>query len=49
MKGDRVSVTLNGKRIVENARLPGVASRGPIGLQHHNEAVEFGNIFVREL
>jgi hypothetical protein len=49
MKGDRVTVDLNGKRIIDNAQLPGIASRGPIGLQHHNEPVEFGNIFVREL
>ena len=49
MKGDRVTVDLNGQRIIENAQLPGVPTRGPIGLQHHNEAVEFGNLFVREL
>jgi len=49
MQGDRVSVDLNGKRIIENAQLPGISKRGPIGLQHHNEVVEFGNIFVREL
>lgn len=47
--GDRVTVVLNGKTIIENAQLPGLASRGPIGLQHHNEPVEFANLFVREL
>jgi hypothetical protein len=49
MRGDRVSVELNGKQIITDAQLPGVASLGPIGLQHHNEPVEFANIFVREL
>lgn len=49
MKGDRVSIDLNGKQIITNAQLPEVANRGPIGLQHHNEPVEFGNIFIREL
>lgn len=49
MKGDRVSVRLNGKQIIQDAQLPGVPTRGPIGLQHHNEVVEFGNIFIREL
>src|SRR4029453_6896291 len=49
MQGDRVTVDLNGKRIIEGAQLPGISKRGPIGLQHHNEVVEFGNIFVREL
>ena len=49
MKGDRVSVELNGKAILRDAQLPGMASRGPIGLQHHNEVVEFANLFIREL
>jgi hypothetical protein len=49
MKGDRVSVDLNGKPILRDAQLPGVAPRGPIGLQHHNEVVEFANLFIRDL
>jgi hypothetical protein len=49
VKGDRVTAQLNGKTILENAQLPGLASRGPIGLQHHNEPLEFANLFVREL
>ncbi|MBW8885171.1 MAG: DUF1080 domain-containing protein, partial [Planctomycetia bacterium] len=49
LKGDRVSVVLNSKTIIENAQLPGIPTRGPIGLQHHNEIVEFANLFIREL
>jgi len=49
LKSDRVTVVLNDKTIIENAQLPGIPSRGPIGLQHHNEVVEFGNLFIREL
>lgn len=49
MRGDRVSIVLNGKPIIQDAQLPGVPSRGPIGLQHHNEVVEFANLFIREL
>ena len=49
LRGDRVSVVLNGKPVIENAQLPGIPSRGPIGLQHHNEIVEFGNLYIREL
>ena len=37
MKGDRLTVVLNGKTVIENAQLPGVAARGPIALQHHGE------------
>jgi len=33
--GDRVTVMLNGKTILENAQIPGIPERGPIGLQHH--------------
>lgn len=49
MKGDRLTVKLNGKTVIENAQLPDVPSRGAIGLQHHGDPVQFANIFVREL
>ncbi len=32
---DRVWIMLNGEQIIENALLPGLPERGPIGLQHH--------------
>lgn len=35
MKGDRLTVDLNGKTVLENAELPGVPESGPIALQHH--------------
>lgn len=49
MKGDRLTVVLNDKMVLENAQLPGVAKRGPIALQHHGDAVEFRNLFLKEL
>lgn len=49
MKGDRLTVVLNDKTVLENAQLPDVASRGPIALQHHGDAVEFRNLFIKEL
>lgn len=49
MKGDRLTVKLNGKVVIDNARLPGVPEKGPIALQHHGDAVQFANIFIREL
>ena len=35
MKGDRLTVVLNGKTVIENAQLPGVPEKGKLGLQHH--------------
>jgi hypothetical protein len=49
LKGDRLTVTLNGKVVIENAELPGVPAKGPIGLQHHGGAIDFANIWVKEL
>jgi hypothetical protein len=49
MKGDRLTVDLNGKTVISNALLPGVAKRGRIALQHHGDPIQFGNIYIREL
>jgi len=49
MKGEQLTVELNGKTVISKARLPGVAARGPIALQHHGDAIEFANLFLREL
>ena len=49
MQGDRLTVILNGRTVIENAQLPGVPRRGPIGLQHHGAPIEFANLFVRDL
>ncbi|MFO7974343.1 MAG: DUF1080 domain-containing protein [Candidatus Hydrogenedentota bacterium] len=35
MKGDRMTVELNGKKVIENARMPGVPEEGQLALQHH--------------
>ena len=60
MRGDRVTVVLNGKTVIEKAQLPGIDPKGPIALQHHGSKrngkwtgppslVQFKNIFVKEL
>jgi hypothetical protein len=60
MKADRLTVKLNGKLVIDNAQLPGVPAKGPIGLQHHggfkdgqydsaSSLVQFRNISIREL
>lgn len=35
LRGDRVTVVLNGKTVIENAQIPGIPAKGPIGFQHH--------------
>jgi len=60
MKGDRLTVELNGIVVIENALLPGIPERGPIGLQHHGSKrngdwvsppslVQFRNIYIKEI
>ncbi len=60
LRGDRLTVALNGERVIEQARLPGIATRGRIGLQHHGAKrdgkwvsppalVQFRNIYIKEL
>lgn len=35
MKGDRLTVVLNGQTVIDKAQLPGVPAKGKLGLQHH--------------
>lgn len=61
MKGDKVTVYLNGELVVDNVTMEGywgrkkgdppppIAARGPIELQHHGNTLEFKNIYIREL
>jgi hypothetical protein len=59
MRGDRLTVVLNGQEVIGNAQLPGVPPRGPIALQHHGSKkggvwtsppslVQFRNIAIKE-
>lgn len=49
MKGDRLTVTINGKTVIDQAQLPGVPAKGAIGFQHHKAAIDFANVWVKEL
>lgn len=48
LRGDRLSVSLNGRVVIENAQLPGVPAKGAIGLQHHGAAIDFANLWIKE-
>jgi hypothetical protein len=45
----KLTVVLNGDTVIDQAELPGIPARGPIGLQHHGDPVQFGNLFIKEL
>ncbi|HUU29886.1 MAG TPA: DUF1080 domain-containing protein [archaeon] len=47
--GEKVTVVLNGKTVIRDARLPGIPKSGPIALQHHTDPVQFANIYIKEL
>ena len=60
MKGNRMTVELNGIVVIENALLPDLPEKGRIGLQHHGSKrdgewvsppslVQFRNIYVKEI
>ncbi len=48
VKGERLTVVLNGKVVLHEALLPGVKPQGKLALQHHGNPFEFANIFVKE-
>ena len=48
LRGDRVTVEVNGEKVISHAELPGVPPRGPIGLQHEHGRIQFRNVFIRE-
>jgi len=61
MKGDKVTIYLNGELVTDNVTLepywgrkkdgdaPPLAAVGPIELQHHGNPLYFKNIYVKEL
>ena len=56
MKGDKVTVYLNGVLVVDNQPLMNywekdkpLPAKGPIELQHHGDKLWFRNIFIKEL
>jgi hypothetical protein len=49
LRGDRVDVKLNGAQVIKGARVKAIPAEGPITLQNHKDAVEFRNVFIKEL
>ena len=49
IKGDRLTIELNGEVVIREAQLPGVPAEGEIALQRHGSPIDFRNIFIKEL
>ncbi len=49
VKGERLTVVLNGKVVLHEALLPGVKPTGKLAIQNHGNAFEVANFFVKEL
>jgi hypothetical protein len=60
VRGEHLTVILNGTIVIEDAHLPGIPARGPLSLQHHGgykdgkytgppSLVQFRNIRIKEL
>lgn len=60
LKGDRLTVVLNGVVVIENAELPDIPKRGPVAFQHHGSKkngvwtgppslVQFRNVRIKSL
>ncbi|MEX0981604.1 MAG: DUF1080 domain-containing protein [Bacteroidales bacterium] len=60
VRGDLLTVDLNGQRVIDRAELPGLPAKGNIALQHHGRKkdgvwiippslVQFKNIFIKEI
>ncbi len=49
LKGDRLTVVLNGQTVIDNAQLPNVPAKGKIALQHHGASIDFANLWIKEL
>jgi type 1 glutamine amidotransferase len=49
MKGDRLTLEVNGREAFTDQPLKGLPASGPIGLQQHGDPIEWKNIYVRKL
>lgn len=60
VRGNHLSVKLNGMQVLSDAELPGLPEKGPLALQHHGSMrngewtgppslVQFRNLYIKEL
>ncbi len=44
-----VTIDVNGRTVIREAKLPGIPEQGTFSLQHHGDPVQFANIYIKEL
>jgi len=49
LRGNSMTVVLNGQTVIDAVRLPNLPARGRIGLQHHGDPIQFRAIFIKPL
>ncbi|HPD16511.1 MAG TPA: DUF1080 domain-containing protein [Planctomycetota bacterium] len=49
VKGDRMTVELNGEKVIDGLQMVKCPAEGPIALQNHGNPLEFRNIYIKEL
>jgi hypothetical protein len=49
VKGDRMTVELNGEKVIDNLQMVGCPAEGAIALQHHGNPIQFKNVYIKEL
>jgi len=49
VKGDRLTIVVNGREVIARARLKGIPASGPVALQRHGDPIEFNAIYVKKL
>ncbi len=49
LTGEVVTIDVNGRTVIREAKLPGIPEKGAIVLQHHGDPIQFANIYIKEL
>lgn len=49
VRGDRLTVSLNGRLVLNNVQLPGLPANGAIGIFDHDTAIDFANFWIKTL
>ena len=49
LKKDRLTVVLNNQKVIDAVHLPDLPAKGPLGLQHHGDPVQFRQLLIKQI